>query len=244
MYFHLSNINDPLHTFSSWESSSSFNFSKCCGNLQADHHFSSFIKLLLGWQPLLNSCIPPYRSMFLFLLFGHCKLINFLSDIASFYSWNASQSQSYFMTGGLLPISSSWWQAPRDSWLTFIFSTEHLRSYIILPDEKMTAAAAGPHQCSHSQVWVPQDSWPHFYCLRLETPPTWRARSPRHRVAQYIPPGTGFPFHRLLWHSSMVEVLEPLLKCLMVSHLILFRLSPFISLGSCNPLLFGLFPLI
>jgi hypothetical protein len=32
-----------------------------------------------------------------------------------------------------------------------------------------------------------------FYCLRLETPPTWRARSP-----YLYPPGTGFCFRRLL----------------------------------------------
>jgi hypothetical protein len=32
-----------------------------------------------------------------------------------------------------------------------------------------------------------------FYCHRFETPSTWRARSP-----YLYPPGTGFPFHRLL----------------------------------------------
>jgi hypothetical protein len=32
-----------------------------------------------------------------------------------------------------------------------------------------------------------------FCCLRFEASPTWRARSP-----YLYPPGTGFPFHRLL----------------------------------------------
>jgi hypothetical protein len=41
-----------------------------------------------------------------------------------------------------------------------------------------------------------------FYCLRFETPPTWRL-SPRTYIPQeqggpVIPPGTGFPFCRLL----------------------------------------------
>jgi hypothetical protein len=41
-----------------------------------------------------------------------------------------------------------------------------------------------------------------FYCLRFETPPTWRARSPylypQEEGGPVIPPGTGFPFRRLL----------------------------------------------
>jgi hypothetical protein len=47
--------------------------------------------------------------------------------------------------------------------------------------------AAGALQRSHSWVRVPRDSWP-YYCPRLETPPTWRARSP-----YLYPPGTGWP---------------------------------------------------
>jgi hypothetical protein len=41
-----------------------------------------------------------------------------------------------------------------------------------------------------------------FYCLRFETPPTWRARSPYlyppEQGGPALPPGTGFPFRRLL----------------------------------------------
>jgi hypothetical protein len=38
-----------------------------------------------------------------------------------------------------------------------------------------------------------------FYCLRFETPPTWRDRShPQEQGGPVIPPGNGFPFRRLL----------------------------------------------
>jgi hypothetical protein len=42
-----------------------------------------------------------------------------------------------------------------------------------------------------------------FYCLKFETPPIWRARSPYLYPPQeyggpVIPPGTGFPFRRLI----------------------------------------------
>jgi hypothetical protein len=60
----------------------------------------------------------------------------------------------------------------------------------------------------------PQDLWPIFYCLRFETPPTWRARSP-----YLYPPGTGLPSytprHWVPFSSpptsrrATVEVFEP-----------------------------------
>jgi hypothetical protein len=41
-----------------------------------------------------------------------------------------------------------------------------------------------------------------FYCLKFETSPTWRARPlylyPQEQRGPVIPPGTGFPFRRLL----------------------------------------------
>jgi hypothetical protein len=41
-----------------------------------------------------------------------------------------------------------------------------------------------------------------FYCLTFESPPTWGARSPYlyppEQGSPFIPPGTGFPFRRLL----------------------------------------------
>jgi hypothetical protein len=53
-----------------------------------------------------------------------------------------------------------------------------------------------------------------FYCLRFETPPTWRARSlyfypPRHRVARLYPQALGSLFAPPTTRSAMVEVFEP-----------------------------------
>jgi hypothetical protein len=45
-----------------------------------------------------------------------------------------------------------------------------------------------------------------FYCLRYETSPTWRARSPyilQEESVPVVPPGTGFPFRRLLRLSGL-----------------------------------------
>jgi hypothetical protein len=47
---------------------------------------------------------------------------------------------------------------------------------------------SGPRQRSHSLVWVPGDSWPHFTVSDSRLPPTWRARSP-----YLYPLGTGWP---------------------------------------------------
>jgi hypothetical protein len=59
----------------------------------------------------------------------------------------------------------------------------------------------GPRQRSHSQVRVPRHSWPHFIVSdsRLPQPggpPVFI--SPQEQVGPVIPPGTGFPFRRLL----------------------------------------------
>jgi hypothetical protein len=57
----------------------------------------------------------------------------------------------------------------------------------ILSNERMGLSftiAAGPRQRSHSRVWLMTT----FYCLRFETCPTWRARSP-----YLYHPGRGWP---------------------------------------------------
>jgi hypothetical protein len=61
---------------------------------------------------------------------------------------------------------------------------------------------SGPCQSSHSWVEVPQNSQPYF-TVSSETPPTWMARFqylyiPQEQDGPVIPPGTGFPFCRLL----------------------------------------------
>jgi hypothetical protein len=52
-----------------------------------------------------------------------------------------------------------------------------------------------------------------FYCLKLETPQTWRTRSPHlyhEQGGPLIPPGTGFPFRRLL---RLAELLTSTRAC-------------------------------
>jgi hypothetical protein len=48
-------------------------------------------------------------------------------------------------------------------------------------------------QRSLSRVQVPQNSRPYFI-VSSETPPTWRARSPRNRVTQFYHWALGSPF--------------------------------------------------
>jgi hypothetical protein len=63
--------------------------------------------------------------------------------------------------------------------------------------------AAGPRQCSHSQVRVPWESSSHFTVSDWKLP---QPGGPGPRIYIYpsgtgwpvIPPGTGFHFHRLL----------------------------------------------
>jgi hypothetical protein len=85
-----------------------------------------------------------------------------LSFAAEQRIFSQSQSQSYFTTGGLPSISSSWRQAPWD--------------------------AAGPRQRSHSRVQVPRDSWPHFAVSDSRFPQPGGqgpcTYTPRNRVAQ------------------------------------------------------------
>jgi hypothetical protein len=62
--------------------------------------------------------------------------------------------------------------------------------------------AAGTCQRSHSRVRVPRDSWPNstFSDSRLPQPggPGPRIYIPQEQYGPVIPPGTGFPFRRLL----------------------------------------------
>jgi hypothetical protein len=80
----------------------------------------------------------------------------------------------------------------------------------ILSDERMGllfTIAAGPRQYSHFQVWVPQDSWPHFAVSNSRLPqpggPGPHICIPQEHGVPVIPPGTGFPFCRLLWLTGL-----------------------------------------
>jgi hypothetical protein len=62
--------------------------------------------------------------------------------------------------------------------------------------------AAGPRQHSHSRVRVPRNSWPYFAVSDSRIPHPGglgpRIYIPQEWGGPVIPPGTGFPFHRLL----------------------------------------------
>jgi hypothetical protein len=112
------------------------------------------------------------------------RYITYMISVRSGEIDRLSQSQSYFTTGGLPPISSSWRRAPWNSRPDFFFSIEHLRPqslYNILSEERMGLSfiiAAGPHQSIHSRVRVPWDSRPYFTVsdsrLPFSSPPTTR----------------------------------------------------------------------
>jgi hypothetical protein len=72
-------------------------------------------------------------------------------------------------------------------------------------DEKMGLSftiTAGPRQCTHSWVRGPRDSWSYFTVSdsRLPQPggPGPLIYIPQEQAGPVIPPGTGFPFGRLL----------------------------------------------
>jgi hypothetical protein len=119
-----------------------------------------------------------------------------------------NQSQSYFMTGGLPPISCSWCQAPWDPWPA-LFLQLNTCSYNPYITSSLTRGwvlsftiAAGPRQCVQSRVQVPRDSWLYFTVSHSRLPqpggPGPRIYIPKEQGGPVIPPGTGFAFHHLL----------------------------------------------
>jgi hypothetical protein len=103
------------------------------------------------------------------------------------------QRQSYFMTGCLPPISSSWRQVPWDSLPAFLFNWA--REVIALMWHPLWREDGSVvYNCCWSSpaqsFWGPSPTglMTTFYCLRLGTPPTWRARYP-----YLYPPLTGWP---------------------------------------------------
>jgi hypothetical protein len=105
-----------------------------------------------------------------------------------------SQSHSYFTTGGLPPISSSWRQAPWDSRPVILFSNWILTVIVIMQHTLWREDGSVVYNfcwSSPAQSFSgpsPAGLMTIFYCLRFEIPRTWRARSP-----YLYPPGTGWP---------------------------------------------------
>jgi hypothetical protein len=104
--------------------------------------------------------------------------------------------------------SSSWRQAPWDSRPIF-FLTKHLRLYHLLWKEDgsviYNCCWSSPAQSFSGPS--PAGLMIIFYSLRLETSPTWRARSPylypQEQGGPVISPGTGFNFRRFLRLSEL-----------------------------------------
>jgi hypothetical protein len=125
-----------------------------------------------------------------------------------------TQTQIYFMTGGLPRVSSSWRQAPWDSRPVILFSNCALAVIVLLETHdkvilfsNWTLAVivlyitslwredgsvvynccwSSPAQSLSEQS--PTGLMTTFDCLRFETSPTWRAKFP-----YLYPPGTGWP---------------------------------------------------
>jgi hypothetical protein len=70
--------------------------------------------------------------------------------------------------------------------------------------------AAGPRKRSYSQVRVPRDSRPYFAVsdsILLQSGwPGPRIYIPQEQRGPVIPPGTGFPFRRLLRHALSLSL--------------------------------------
>jgi hypothetical protein len=124
--------------------------------------------------------------------------------------WLLSQSQSQrYVTTDCQLASLSWYQAP--IWglrpdFSYCQTVAGLFMWDALSDERTGLSftiAAGPRQLGHFWVRVPPDSWPYFTVSdsRLPQPggPGPRIYIPQQQGGPVIPPGTGFPFRRLLW---------------------------------------------
>jgi hypothetical protein len=104
-------------------------------------------------------------------------------------SQSQSQCQSYFTTGGLSPITSSWRQAPWDSGPVILFlngyspyvTSSLTREWVCCLQLLLVLASVVILRYESRGLMT-------FYCLRFETPPTWTATSP-----YFYPTGTGWP---------------------------------------------------
>jgi hypothetical protein len=77
--------------------------------------------------------------------------------------------------------------------------------------------AAGPRQRGHSRARVPWDSWPYFIVSDSSLPqhggPGPRIYMPQEQGDPVIPPGTEFPFHRLLRLDSLFFFIAHTFPC-------------------------------
>jgi hypothetical protein len=116
-----------------------------------------------------------------------------------------SQSQSYFTTGDLPSISSSWRQSPWDSRPEFKKNTCFHSPYVtssLTRGGSVVCYCCWPSPAQSFSGPSPVGLVTTFFSLKFMSPPTWRARSPylhpQDQGGPVIPPRTGFPFRRLL----------------------------------------------
>jgi hypothetical protein len=122
------------------------------------------------------------------------------------------QSQSYVTTDGQ-SASLAWNKAP--IWglrpqFYYCQTVVGLLMWGVVSDKRTGLTfiiAAGPRQRSHSRVRVQRDSWTYFtlWDSRFPEPggPPPRIYIPQEQGGPVIPPGTGFPFRRLLRFAGL-----------------------------------------
>jgi hypothetical protein len=110
--------------------------------------------------------------------------------------------QSYFTTGGSLPISFSWRHAPWEPRPVFFKPNTCGHSLYVISSNERTGVsfsiAADTRQRSHFQVRIPRELWPHFTVSDLSLPKP-RRPGPLIYIRQkhdrpIMPSGMGFPF--------------------------------------------------
>jgi hypothetical protein len=79
--------------------------------------FTAAHALVVSWQRIYNSLTVTSTHTWNLLGTVYLFSVNFFCHLpnSTQFSSSQSQNQSYFTTGGLLPVSSSWRQAPWDS---------------------------------------------------------------------------------------------------------------------------------
>jgi hypothetical protein len=127
------------------------------------------------------------------------------------FSLLTTQSESYVMTNGQ-SASMSWCQAP-------IWGPSDSCGFVDVDRPLWQEDRSVIYNCCwpssvQSFLGLSPAGLMTFYCLRFETPPTWRARFP-----YLYPPGTGWPSYTIRhWvpfssppttHRAMVDVFKP-----------------------------------
>jgi hypothetical protein len=182
------------------------------------HAKSSQSSLIVSWQRISTQSLsvphkksPFHHSVpFLPFLIDLLRLpsLSFLVRVKVrlrvriIYDWRFTDNQFVLVPSPLRPTTS-------------IFSTESFRLQslcYILSSERLSLSftiATGPRKSSNSRVRVPRDSWPYFTCILSDSRlpqaggPGPRIYFTQEQAGPVILPGTGFPFHRLLWPAGL-----------------------------------------